>query len=149
MKILSISDDLRKRETEFLQVSQNVVQAGAKKKEKDYTSQNHFCSTSSIVAEISTQLKLFDYVIVSVDTTSGSVKYYIGQISGLHSDEEIEINFLKKTKSKFGDKYSFPENCDKFCVRKNKIMQILKMPSINRRKQLIFEDLKTSNFTIE
>lgn len=92
--------------------------------------------------------KLSDYVIVAVPTVSGLAKYFIGQVCEVQN-EELKINFLKKTKSKFEhDKYHFTDINDTSIVTKTEIMKVLEKPVQHRRGQLEFKDAKNFSFKI-
>lgn len=59
-------------------------------------------------------------------------------------DDEILVSFLKKS----FDKYFFPEKPDFSWVNSVEIVNILKIPVINKREQLMFPELKDCEIQI-
>lgn len=95
------------------------------------------------------KLNVLDYVIVTVQTISGSTKCFVGQIREIYTDSDsFKINFLKKINSKFADdKFVFPEKVDTSYVKREEILKVL-IPISNRRHQLIFKEIKASKLTV-
>lgn len=70
-----------------------------------------------------------DFVIVSVPTIAGSIRFYVGQICEIE-DHDIKIIFMKKN------------------VNITEIVYVLNTPLINRTDQHTFNEIKTLNFNI-
>ncbi|CAG5037881.1 unnamed protein product [Parnassius apollo] len=71
-----------------------------------------------------------------------AIKYFIGQVININLDDNIftvkSLGRIKNTVNVF----SWPNKDDEDCVTKNVIVKVLKEPNINRRGQLIFDDVE-------
>lgn len=70
-----------------------------------------------------------------------TTKYFIGQIINTNEDGTLIVKFLRRVKGTT-DVFTWPDNDDEDCVSKNCIPKILHEPIINRRGQLIFNDIQ-------
>lgn len=88
-------------------------------------------------------VQINDFVVVLVPAYKGTPKNYVAQALDV-KDDEILVSFLKKS----FDKYFFPEKPDFSWVNSVEIVNILKIPVINKREQLMFPELKDCEIKI-
>lgn len=89
------------------------------------------------------QVKINDFVVVSVLAEKGPSKNFVAQVVDV-LDDDFEISFLKKSYGKF----FFPTTLDVSWVRLDEVIKVLKEPIINKRGQFIFSELKNSETKI-
>lgn len=108
------------------------------------TNEKEVTNESTFETADETELQLFDFVIVAVTTMANRIQYFAGQISEI-CDNEFRVNFLKR---QGGNKFRFPEKEDVSYVSRNEIIRKLSEPTVNRRKQFIFEEIATLNVVV-
>ncbi|CAG5003728.1 unnamed protein product [Parnassius apollo] len=71
-----------------------------------------------------------------------AIKYFIGQVINInHDDNTFTVKYLRRIKNTV-NVFSWPNKDDEDCVTKNVIVKVLQEPNINRRGQLIFDDIE-------
>lgn len=82
-------------------------------------------------------MQINDFVIVKFQTTKNNLRYYVGLVQGVGTQNEFIVKFLRKSGATF---YIFPENDDVSAVDKKDIVHKLCQPNVNNRGQYIFSE---------
>ncbi|CAH2267946.1 jg8408 [Pararge aegeria aegeria] len=85
-------------------------------------------------------IKIGCWVIISYRVKK-STKSYLGQIINNNGDGTFVAKFLRRLKETTNT-FTWPDNDDEDCIPEDSIIRILNEPNINRRGQLLFNDIQ-------